>query len=262
MSTATPHARRIVVCYDIKGGRVVKGTSFVDLDDQGDPAALVAGPAAEGADEVVFLDIDGSPEGRPAFLATVGRAAQLTSAPVVIGGGVRSLSDVEGALDAGASKVAINSAIVRDPTLLNAAAAEFGSERIVAAIDAKRVERLIEFEVFVAGGMTGTGLAATEWARECGQRGAGEVLLTSVDRDGQRDGFDLALTQAVALAAGVPVVASGGAGSAAHFVELFRTTAAAGGLAAGMFHDGTITARQLKRELAAAGLAEFLEDAS
>lgn len=251
--------RKVVVCYDIKAGRVVKGTSFVDLTDQGDPAELVAGPAAVGADELVLLDIVGSREGRAAFLKIVERASRAAAVPICVGGGVRGMSDVAEVLAAGADKVGINSAVVAEPELLSAAAAEFGSERIVVAIDAKR--RLADtataggpsFEVYVGGGRQPTGLDAVEWARECERRGAGEILLTSVDRDGQRSGFDLELTEVVAAAVGIPVTASGGAGSAEDFVKLFRRTGAAAGLAAGIIHDGTLTAAQLRDALSAAG---------
>lgn len=255
-------ARRVVVCYDVKAGRVVKGTRFADLSDQGDPAELVAGPAAAGADELAFLDIDGDPAGRTAFLATVRRAAGAVNVPVTIGGGVRSLIDVEAALAAGAAKVAINSAIVNDPELLSAAAREFGSERLVASIDARRGAGGLTFEVCVAGGQRPTGLEAAAWARECEARGAGEVMLTSIDRDGGRNGFDLQLTESVAIAVAIPVTASGGAGSAAHFVKLFTCTRAAAGLAAGMFHDGTATAATVKAELARAGIRTTEEEAA
>lgn len=249
--------RKVVVCYDIKAGRVVKGASFVDLTDQGDPADLVAGPAAAGADELVLLDVVGSREGRPAFLQIVERASRAATVPVCVGGGVRSVDDVAQVLAAGADKVSINSAVVADPELLSSAAARFGSDRIVVAIDAKR--RLTgtagapSFEVYVGGGLKPTGLDAVEWARECERRGAGEILLTSIDRDGQRSGFDLELTAAVAAAVKIPVTASGGAGSAEDFVELFRRTGAAAGLAAGVIHDGTLTAAQLRQALNAAG---------
>lgn len=255
-------ARRVVVCYDISKGRVVKGTRFVDLADQGDPAALVAGPASAGADELVFLDIDGDPGGRAAFLAAVRRAAGAVSVPVTIGGGVRSLEDIEEALAAGAAKVAVNSAIVDDPELLSAAAREFGSERLVASIDARRGADGLTYEVCVAGGRRPTGLEAAAWARECAARGAGEVLLTSIDRDGRRDGFDLELTDSVARAVTVPVTASGGAGSPEHFVELFTRTRTAAGLAAGIFHDGTTTATAVKAALTRAGIRTPEESAA
>ena len=249
--------RKVVVCYDIKAGRVVKGASFVDLTDQGDPADLVAGPAAAGADELVLLDIVGACEGRTAFLQIVERACRAATVPVCVGGGVRSVDDVAQVLAAGTDKVGINSAAVADPELVSRAAAQFGSDRIVVAIDAKR--RLTgtagapSFEVYVGGGLKPTGLDAVEWARECERRGAGEILLTSIDRDGQRSGFDLQLTEAVAAAVGIPVTASGGAGSTEDFVELFRRTRAAAGLAAGVIHDGSLTAAQLRQAITAAG---------
>lgn len=252
--------RRIVVCYDIKDGRVVKGVSFVNLADQGDPADLVAGPAAVGADELVLLDIVGSPAGRPAFLKIVTATTAAAQVPVAVGGGIRALDDVRKALEAGAAKVGINSAIVANPELLSAAAAEFGSEKIVVALDAKRTPAATAyagsagFEVFVGGVLQPTGLDAVAWARECEQRGAGEILLTSIDRDGQRTGFDLDLTQAVASAVAIPVTASGGAGNVFDFVELFQRTAAAAGLAAGVIHDGTLSAAQIRTALKEAGV--------
>ena len=251
--------RKVVVCYDIKAGRVVKGASFVDLTDQGDSADLVAGPAAAGADELVLLDIAGAREGRPAFLQIVERASRAATVPICVGGGVRSVDDVAEVLAAGADKVSMNSAVVVDPELLSSAAAQFGSDRIVVAIDAKHSPadpsngNPARFEVYVGGGLTPTGLDAVAWAQECERRGAGEILLTSIDRDGQRSGFDLELTAAVAAAVEIPVTASGGAGSAEDFVELFRRTGAAAGLAAGVIHDGTLTAAQLRRALNAAG---------
>lgn len=255
--------RRLIVCYDIKAGRVVKGTSFVDLTDQGDPADLVAGPAAAGADELALLDIVGAPEGRPAFLDIVRRACAASDVPVCVGGGIRSLDDVERALEAGAAKVGLNSAVVARPELLSAAAERFGGQRLVVAIDAKRAAPAGEgssgYEVFVGGGLRPTGLDAVAWARECERRGAGEILLTSIDQDGRRSGFDLALTEAVAAAVSVPVIASGGAGAAQDFVELFQRTRAAAGLAAGIIHDGTTTAASIRSALNAAGFRSSQE---
>lgn len=253
-------ARRVVICYDLKDGRVVKGISFVALQDQGDPAELATGPATAGADELVFLDIDAANSDRALFLDAVRRATRACTVPVTIGGGIRSVDDVEAALAAGAAKVGIASAIVRNPGLIDEAARRFGSERIVACIDARRVDTpdaaspAPRFEVFTAGGQQPTGLEASAWARECADRGAGEILLTSIDRDGQRYGFDLELTELVARAVQVPVTASGGAGSDAHFVELFQQTSAAAGLGAGIFHDGTTTAARVKAALARAGI--------
>lgn len=258
------NTRRIVVCYDIKDGRVVKGVGFVDLEDQGDPAVLAAGPATAGADEIVFLDIDAANSDRALFLETVRRAAAALNVPVTIGGGINSLEDIESALAAGAAKVGINSAIVRNPDLIDDAARRFGSEKIIACIDARRVEAntgaATRFEVFIGGGRVETGLEAGAWARECAERGAGEILLTSIDTDGHRDGFDLELTELVARAVGIPVTASGGAGSEADFVELFQKTSAAAGLGAGIFHDGTTTAAQVKAALVEAGIPVRVED--
>lgn len=258
--SAGEQERRIVVCYDIKEGRVVKGTSFVDLADQGDPANLVAGPAAAGADELVLLDIVGAPADRPEFLKIVERATAAASVPIAVGGGIRTLADIDKVLSAGAAKVGINSAIVADPNLLTAAANEFGSQRLVAAIDAKRNESAdayqeqAKFDVYVGGGLKPTDLDAVTWAKECEARGAGEILLTSIDRDGQRTGFDLTLTEQVAAAVGIPVTASGGVGAAQDFVELFQRTRAAAGLAAGVIHDGTLTATDIRSALASAGI--------
>lgn len=246
--------RRLIACLDLRADRVVKGVNFESLRDQGDPIALAARAEAEGADELVILDIGGATGERcHDFLATVRRITRDLAVPVTIGGGIRTIDDVARALDAGATKVSINSAAVRNPALLLEAAGRFGSERVVASIDAKLVDG--EFRIFTHGGRSPTDLDAISWARECADRGAGEILVTSIDRDGRRDGFDLPLIRLIADAVATPVIASGGAGSAAHFRDLFSLTNAAAGLAAGIFHDGTTTPGAVKEYLARAGVA-------
>ena len=236
--------RRVVVCLDVAGGRVVKGTGFVNLRDVGDPVELATRYEREGADEVVFLDISASAEDRGTLLDVARRTAERLFVPLTIGGGVRSVDDVGLALRAGADKVSINSASVRRPELLTEAAARFGSQCVVASIDAKRDGT--SWSVYVKGGRERTSLDAVEWAAECVRRGAGEVLLTSIDRDGARTGYDIELTRAVAAAVSVPVVASGGAGNAQHVCEVFEDGNADAALLAGILHDGVITMREVK----------------
>lgn len=236
--------RRVVVCLDVAGGRVVKGTGFVNLRDVGDPVELATRYEREGADEVVFLDISASAEDRGTLLDVARRTAERLFVPLTIGGGVRSVEDVGLALRAGADKVSINSASVRRPELLTEAAARFGSQCVVASIDAKRDGT--SWSVYVKGGRERTSLDAVEWAAECVRRGAGEVLLTSIDRDGARTGYDIELTRAVAAAVSVPVVASGGAGNAQHVCEVFEDGNADAALLAGILHDGVITMREVK----------------
>src|SRR3954468_23324500 len=252
--------RRVVVCLDVKGGRVVKGTRFVDLRDVGDPVALAERYEAEGADELCFLDISASAEERGTLLEVARRTAERLFVPLTIGGGVRSVDDVARALRAGADKVSLNSAIVRRPEIMTEAAARFGAQCVVASIDAKAAadDGALEqgdgprWEVYVKGGREGTGLDAVAWARECVRRGAGEILLTSIDRDGARTGYDLALTRAVADAVPVPVIASGGAGSAAHVRDAIVEAHADAALVAGILHDGLTTVGALKEALASA----------
>ena len=244
-------SRRIVVCLDVQGGRVVKGTGFVNLRDVGDPVMLATRYEAEGADEVVFLDIAASAEDRATLLDVARRTAEQLFVPLTIGGGIRSADDVGHALRAGADKVSINSAAVRRPEVLREAAARFGAQCIVASIDAKRDAD--GWRVYVKGGRERTELDAVAWAQECARHGAGEILLTSIDRDGARTGYDVEFTRAVAGAVTVPVIASGGAGSAAHVCDALEAGADAA-LLAGILHDGLTTVHAVKRAVADAGL--------
>lgn len=244
---------RVIVCLDVKGGRVVKGTQFVQLRDVGDPVELAERYEREGADEIVFLDISASAEERATLLDVARATAERLFIPLTIGGGISSADDVARALRAGADKVSLNSSAVRRPEVLTEAAALFGAQCVVASIDAKRVGD--RWEVFTHGGRTPTGLEAVAWARECVARGAGEILLTSIDRDGARTGYDLELTRAVAEAVDVPVIASGGAGSARDVVDAITEARADAALIAGIVHDGTTTVREIKRTMAAAALA-------
>ena len=270
---------RLIVCLDVKGGRVVKGTQFVNLRDVGDPVELAARYEAEGADEIVFLDISASAEERGTLLDVARRTAERLFIPLTIGGGVRSADDVGRALRAGADKVSINSAAVERPEVLTESARRFGSQCVVASIDAKardgardqrdegttdvaagassldpRAPSLRSYQVYTHGGRTPTRLDAVAWARECVRRGAGEILLTSIDRDGARTGYDVALTRAVADAVDVPVIASGGAGSAAHVREAIVDAHADAALVAGILHDGVTTVRAIKGLLDEAGV--------
>jgi cyclase len=243
--------KRVVACLDVRGTRVVKGTSFVALRDVGDPVALASRYEDEGADEIVFLDIAATTEARATLLDIARRTAQHLFIPLTVGGGIRSADDVAVALRAGADKVSINSAGVRRPALYSEASERFGAQCVVASIDAKRGES--GWQVYVEGGRRATGLDAVAWAREVVDRGAGEILLTSVDRDGTRAGYDLELTRAIASTVGVPVVASGGAGSAEHVADALDAGAQAA-LVAGVLHDGMISVRELKAHLRGRGL--------
>jgi cyclase len=245
--------RRIVPCLDIKDGRVVKGVRFVDLADAGDPVELARRYEAFGADELVFLDITATVEGRQATLAVVRAVAAELTIPFAVGGGIRSLDDMHALLRAGCDKVSINSAALRDPQLIAAAARTLGSQCIVVAIDARETER--GFEVVVDGGRTPTGRDAIAWAQEAVALGAGELLVTSIDRDGTRAGFDLPLLRAMRDAVDVPIIASGGAGSAADFADVFLRADADAALAASLFHYGELAIPVLKDELAAQGIA-------
>jgi cyclase len=244
--------RRVVVCLDVKGGRVVKGTQFVNLRDVGDPVALAAHYEREGADEIVFLDISASAEERGTLLDVARRTAERLFVPLTIGGGIRSAEDVGAALRAGADKVSINSAAVTRPSVLTEAAERFGAQCVVGSIDARWDDGA--WRVYVKGGRERTELEAVAWARECVERGAGEILLTSIDRDGARSGYDLELTRAVADAVAVPVVASGGAGTAAHVCEVLETGHADAALLAGILHDGVCTVSEVKSAMRAARL--------
>jgi cyclase len=246
-------ARRIIPCLDIKAGRVVKGVRFVELTDAGDPVELARVYEARGADEVVFLDITATIEGRRAMREVVRAVAAELTIPFAVGGGVSNVEDVRGLLRSGCDKVSLNSAAVRGPGVLQAAAAEFGSQCIVLAIDARRKPHGAGWEVVVDGGRTPTGLDAVAWAQEASALGAGEILLTSIDRDGTRSGFDLELTRAVRDAVEVPVIASGGAGRADDFADVFATGADAA-LAASLFHFGELDIGVLKADLAARGI--------
>jgi cyclase len=236
--------RRLVVCLDVKGGRVVKGTGFVNLRDVGDPVELATRYEQEGADEIVFLDISASAEDRGTLLDVARRTAERLFIPLTIGGGIRSANDVGLALRAGADKVSINSTSVYRPEVLTESAERFGAQCVVASIDAKREGA--GWRVYVKGGRERTELDAIEWAAECVRRGAGEVLLTSIDRDGARIGYDLELTRAVVAAVDVPVVASGGAGCAQHVCDVFEHGHADAALLAGILHDGLTTVGAVK----------------
>lgn len=244
--------KRIIPCLDIKDGRVVKGVNFVALRDAGDPVALAEVYEASGADELVFLDITATVEGRQATREVVRSVAARLTIPFAVGGGVNSVADVRELLRAGCDKVSLNSAAVRNPQLLQQAAAEFGSQCIVLAIDARRVGD--HYEVVIDGGRTPTGMDAVQWAHEATAEGAGEILLTSMDRDGTKAGFDIELTTAVRAAVRVPVIASGGAGSIEDFVEAFERADADAALAATLFHFGEIGIGDLKAELARRGV--------
>ncbi|MFZ0416878.1 MAG: imidazole glycerol phosphate synthase subunit HisF [Candidatus Sulfotelmatobacter sp.] len=239
--------KRIIACLDMDGGRVVKGVRFKNLRDAGDPAECAAAHARNGADEIVLLDITATSGNRGTMLHAVRSTAHSLFVPFTVGGGIRQLDDAAEVFDAGADKIAINSAAVRDPELISKIARRFGSQAVVVAIDAKRVNG--SFEVFIAGGRVPTGRNAIQWAREAATCGAGEILLTSMDRDGTQCGFDCELVRAVAEAISIPVIASGGAGSARDFIEVFRTGRADAALAASIFHFGIENIAQLKREL-------------
>lgn len=245
--------RRLIVCLDVQGGRVVKGVNFTGLRDVGDPVTLATRYEAEGADEITFLDISASAEERETLLDVARRTAERLFIPLTIGGGVRSADDVGRALRAGADKVSLNSAMVADPTVLTRCADRFGAQCVVASIDAK-LDDDGTWRVWTHGGRTRTELDAVAWAEECVQRGAGEVLLTSIDRDGVRTGYDLPLTRAIATRVHAPVIASGGAGSAAHVVDVLADGQADAALVAGILHDGVTTVGLLKDEMRAAGL--------
>jgi cyclase len=251
--------KRIIACLDVHAGRVVKGVQFVDIIDAGDPAALAARHAREGADEIVLLDITATHEGRQTLLDTVRRTARELFVPFAVGGGIRSADDAAQVFEAGADKVSVNSAALADPTLIDAIGRSFGAQAVVVAIDARRdpsaVDPVRDAQVFVQGGRKPTGRRVVEWAREAEARGAGEILLTSMDSDGMRTGFDCELTAAVSQAVSIPVIASGGAGTVAHFVDVFGRGKADAALAASIFHFGVSSARSLKEELARAGVS-------
>jgi imidazole glycerol-phosphate synthase subunit HisF len=250
--------KRIIACLDVRGGRVVKGVQFVDIVDAGDPAELAHRHAAAGADEIVLLDITATHEGRGTLLDTVKRTAAALFVPFTVGGGIRSAEDAAAVFDAGADKVSINSSAIARPELIGEIGGSFGAQAVIVAIDARRgqgASAVEDAEVFVSGGRKATGLRVVDWAREAEQRGAGEILLTSMDTDGMRNGFDCELTAMVSAAVQIPVIASGGAGSAAHFAEVFGRGRADAALAASIFHFGVTDSRELKAELQRAGVS-------
>lgn len=245
--------KRIIPCLDVDDMRVVKGVNFVDLVDAGDPVELAARYSSAGADEIVLLDITATSDGRATMLDIVRRAARSVFVPLTVGGGIRSVEDMRAALRAGADKVSVNSAAVRDPELIGRCATAFGSQCVVLAVDA-RSDGTGGWEVVVDGGRTPTGLDAVAWCRRGADLGAGEILLTSMDRDGTKDGFDLALIEAVSAAVRVPVIASGGAGSAGDLVDALREGRADAVLAASIFHRDEVTMTEAKARIAAAGI--------
>jgi cyclase len=249
-------AKRIIPCLDVDRGRVVKGTNFVNLRDAGDPVEVAARYEEEGADELVFLDITASHEGRDIILDVVRRTAEVVFMPLTVGGGIRDLDDIRDLLSAGCDKVSINSAACRDPQFVRHAARRFGSQCIVVNVDPKRVRRDGKefWEVHINGGRIPTGLEAVAWAREAQRLGAGEIVLTSMDADGTKDGYDLEMTAAVSEAVSIPVVASGGAGCPEHLADAILMGGADAALAASIFHYGEYTIRQTKELLRARGI--------
>ncbi|MEX2609981.1 MAG: imidazole glycerol phosphate synthase subunit HisF [Gemmatimonadota bacterium] len=270
--------KRVIVCLDVRDGRVVKGVSFQGLRDMGDPVELAARYEAEGADEIVYLDISASIEGRRTLLDLVQRTAERLFIPLTVGGGIHEVADIERALRAGADKVSVNTAAVERPELITEASQRFGAQCVVASIDARVERRQVElavktadgtvdpavanpqmsadwFRVFTQGGGKVTDLDAIKWAHECAELGAGEILITSIDQDGRRNGYDLELTARIVEAVSVPVIASGGAGSAEHLRDAFLLAGADAALVAGIFHEGVTTVPAVKRFLAEAGIA-------
>ena len=245
--------KRVIPCLDVTEGRVVKGVNFVNLTDEGDPVELAERYVREGADEICFLDITASSDNRATMLDVVRRTAEHVFVPLTVGGGIRSVPDMRAALRAGADKVSVNSAAVRNPYLIDECAAAFGSQCVVLAVDARRIDSG-SWEVVIDGGRTETGRDAVEWITEAAQRGAGEILLTSMDRDGTKDGYDIELLEAVREAVSVPVIASGGAGTIDHCVDALQPGRADAVLAASIFHRKEIEIEDLKMGLAAAGL--------
>ncbi|HJB74133.1 MAG TPA: imidazole glycerol phosphate synthase subunit HisF [Candidatus Eubacterium faecale] len=248
------YAKRIIPCLDVKNGRVVKGVSFVDLRDAGDPVECAAAYDKAGADELVLLDITATHEGRGTMIDIVERVAKTVFIPFTVGGGIRTTEDFKELLRAGADKISVNSAAVRNPELLNEAAEKFGSQCVVCAIDAKRRETG-GWEVYLNGGRIPTGIDAVEWAKEAYARGAGEILLTSMDCDGQKNGYDIELTHAISTSVGIPVIASGGAGRKEHFYDAFTKGAADAVLAASLFHFNELPIPELKTYLREKGIS-------
>ncbi|MBC8870053.1 MAG: imidazole glycerol phosphate synthase subunit HisF [Planctomycetes bacterium] len=249
-------AKRVIPCLDVNRGRVVKGTNFVNLRDAGDPVAVAARYEEEGADELVFLDITASHEGRDIMIDVVRRTAEQVFMPLTVGGGIRTIEDIRDLLNAGSDKVSINSAACRDPEFVRMAAKRFGSQCIVVNIDPKRVQKngRESWEIHINGGRIPTGLEAVTWAREVEELGAGEIVLTSMDCDGTKDGYDLEITAAVSQAVSIPVVASGGAGKPEHLAEVVLAGKADAALAASIFHFGEYSIRETKEVMAAHGV--------
>ena len=246
-------AKRIIPCLDVRDGRVVKGVNFVNIRDAGDPVELARYYSDQGADEIVFLDITATSDARDTVADVVERTAAQVFVPLTVGGGIRTLDDFQRLLRAGADKISVNSAAVKDPKLISQAAERFGSQCVVLAIDA-RLRPEGWYEVVVAGGRTPTGIDAVEWAREGQRLGAGEILLTSMDADGTKAGFDLDMTRAVTQTVTIPVIASGGCGSLEHFAQVFEATGCDAALAASLFHFGELTVPQVKEYLAGRGI--------
>jgi cyclase len=246
--------KRIIACLDVRAGRVVKGVQFVNLRDAGDPAELAKAHSDSGADEIVLLDISATHEGRATLLDTVRRTARQLFIPFTVGGGIRTLDEAAAVFAAGADKLSINSAALKNPELITQIAERFGSQAVVLAVDAKRRNPGAGWEAFTHGGRVSSGRDALEWAREAESRGAGEILLTSMDRDGTGIGFDCELTRAISDAVRIPVIASGGAGGASHFVDVFREGRADAALAASIFHFGFSRLSDLKQEIGSQGI--------
>ena len=246
-------AKRIIPCLDVRDGKVVKGVNFVGIKEVGDPVDYAVMYNEQGADEIVFLDITASHEGRGTMVDVVRRTAQRVFVPLTVGGGIRSIEDFREILRAGADKVAVNSAAVKNPQLIHEAAEIFGNQCVVLAIDGRRMADG-SYHVYINGGRIDTGKDVAVWAKEGEALGAGEILLTSMNTDGTKNGYDLAMTQAVAEAVGIPVIASGGCGSLAHFAEVFAETGADAALAASLFHFGELTIPQVKAYLQAQGI--------
>lgn len=246
-------AKRIIPCLDVRDGKVVKGVNFVGIKEVGDPVELAKQYSDANADEIVFLDITASHEGRSTMLDVVRRTAEVVFVPLIVGGGIRTIDDVRDTLRAGSDKVGINSAAVRTPELINEAAAMFGRQCIVCAVDAKRMDD--GWHVVINGGRIDTGKDLVEWVKELEERGAGEILLTSMDADGTKAGYDLEMTKAVCDAVNIPVIASGGAGSIDDFAEVFEETGCDAALAASLFHYGELTIDEVKDAMRARGIA-------